>query len=140
MSLFTGTEGQFLKPDEAAELISTYHQRKRKVGIKDAEIVRSEFFGIENLRQLLSQPGAVGLRVYHAKSWEDADGNPLTTGDGRLTPRVVLVGVDRDGNDLVSSPAEGLKDMPDEAGFSGFVGRGPICPPECHGGGGGGNQ
>ena len=95
-------------------------------------MVRSEFFGIENIRQLIDQPGVVGLRVHHAKSWEDADGNPLTTGDGRLTPRVVLVGVDKNGNDLVNNATDGLKDMPDGRSFSGFLGRGPICPPECN--------
>ena len=131
MSLFNGTEGQFLKPDEAAELTGTYRERKLDVGIKEDEVVRSEFFGIENVRQLIDQPGVVGLRVHHAKSWEDADGNPLTTGDGRLTPRVVLVGVDENGNDLVNNATDGLKDMPDDRSFSGFLGRGPICPPEC---------
>lgn len=128
---YYGNEGQFLKPEEAAELTGTYRARKREVGINDEEVVRSEFFGIENIRQLISQPGVVGLRVHHAKSWEDGDGNPLTKGDGRLTPRVVLVGVDENGNDLVSNETNGLKDMPDGGGFSGFLGRGPLCPPHC---------
>ena len=118
-----------MKPEEAAELTGTYRQIKKNAGIDDNELIRSEFFGIENIRQLIDQPGVVGLRVHHAKSWEDADGNPRTKNDGRLTPRVVLVGVDENGNDLVSDTT-GLKDMPD-GGFSGFLGRGPVCPPEC---------
>lgn len=126
---YNGNEGQFLKPEEAAELTGTYRQIKKNAGIDDNELIRSEFFGIENIRQLIDQPGVVGLRVHHAKSWEDADGNPRTKNDGRLTPRVVLVGVDENGNDLVSDTT-GLKDMPD-GGFSGFLGRGPVCPPEC---------
>lgn len=133
MNPYSGNEGKFLKPDEAAELTGTYRQRKREVGIEDSEVVRSEFFGIENIRQLIDQPGVVGIRVHHAKSWEDTDGNPLTTGDGRLTPRVVLVGVDKNGNDLVNKSSEGLKDMPAGDVFSGLLGRGPLCPSQCGG-------
>ena len=136
MSLFAGTEGQFLKIAEAQELTGAYRQRKIKIGINEEEVIRSEFFGIDNVRQLLDQPGVVGLRVLHAKRREDIDGNPQEA--GRLTPRVILVGVDKDGNELVAESVGGLKDMPDDGGFTGFLGKGPLCPPQCAGGGGGG--
>lgn len=89
--------------------------------------MRSEFFGINNIKQLLDTPGCVGIRVYHAKQREDINGN------NHLAPRVVLVGVDANGDDLVSEETDDMKDMPLGVGGS-FLGRGPVCPPECSGG------
>lgn len=136
MSLFKGEEGHFVEATTANELKHIYEQRKRAVGLADGEIIRSEFFGAVNVQKLLAQPGCVGIRIIHAKRWEDDDGNPVSEKAGRLTPRVVLVGVDKQGHelDLVDQAPAGLKDMPG-AGRSQLA-LGPVCPPTCAGGGG----
>lgn len=125
--MFTGKEGRFLATQEARALRRAY--RDRKPNLSDDECVRSEFFGRENLEKILAVPGCVGVRVYHAKRPE------VINGTEHLVPRVVLVGVDENGDDIrtfADMPVAGLKDMPsDNDTQSAELGDGPICPPNC---------
>lgn len=130
MSVFTKDAGRFLAPQETKSMTGAYRQRKVAVGISEDEYVRSEYFGINQVMQLLSQPGCIGLRVHHAKRWEDADGKPTEEGKGRLIPRVLLTGVDASGKDMASrSEYAGLKD--DVDGNAQTVGDGFTCPRHC---------
>lgn len=124
--MFTGNEGRFLKSSEAEELKKAY--RDKKADLKDDECVRSEFFGIHNLQQILNQPGCVGIRVYQAKRQEKLNGKD------HVIPRVVLVGVDEKGEDirkLAPLDKAGMKDMVSDEGRDGELGDGPVCPPHC---------
>lgn len=130
MSVFTKDAGRFLAPQETKSMTRAYRERKVAAGISEDEYVRSEYFGINQVMQLLSQPGCIGLRVHHAKRWEDADGNPTEEGKGQLKPRVLLTGVDAAGKDIASrSEYAGLKD--DGDGNMQTVGDGPLCPSHC---------
>lgn len=130
MSVFTKDAGRFLAPQETKSMTGAYRQRKVAVGISEDEYVRSEYFGINQVMQLLSQPGCIGLRIHHAKRWEDADGKPTEEGKGRLIPRVLLTGVDASGKDMASrSEYAGLKD--DGDGNAQTVGDGFTCPRHC---------
>ncbi|GAB3315928.1 hypothetical protein GCM10027299_05540 [Larkinella ripae] len=127
MSGITSRAGRFISEQEASEFKGAYQQRKKEQQIPDADTIRSEFFGSDNLQQILNQPGCVGIRVYHAKRREKVNGKE------QLLPRVVLVGVDENGKEILelSVPAEaGMKDMP--AGRDGQLADGPLCPPECN--------
>ena len=110
-----------------------YHARKVDVvGLKPDEYVRSEFFGINQVQRLLNQEGCVGLRIHHAKRWEDANGNPTDPANGQLKPRVLLTGVDANGNDMpIFDDKTGIKDMPAGTSAMRAVGDGPVCPPHC---------
>ena len=130
MSVFSEDVGRFLPPYEARSMTNAYRERKVAVGISEDEYVRSEYFGIKQVQQLLSQPGCVGLRVHHAKRWEDANGNPTADGQGQLKPRVLLTGVDAQGRDIASRSAHpGMKD--DGNGDVQTAGDGWTCPKQC---------
>lgn len=126
MSVFTEDAGRFLDAHETKVMTGAYRDRKLAVGLTDDDYTRSEYFGIKQVMQLLSQPGCVGLRVHHAKRWEDADGNPSAEGRGQLKPRVLLTGVDAHGRDIAGR-ANGLKDDGDMQ----TVGDGFTCPRHC---------
>ena len=130
MSVFTKDAGRFLDPQETKSMTGAYRERKVAVGISEDEYVRSEYFGINQVMQLLSQPGCIGLRVHHAKRWEDADGNPTEPGKGQLKPRVLLTGVNAEGKDMpATADKAGLKDDSDADAQT--VGDGFTCPQHC---------
>lgn len=129
MSIFTKDAGRFLKSHEANALTGAYRDRKLACGLKPDEYIRSEYFGINQVMALLEQPGCMGLRVHHAKRWEDAEGNPTESGKGELKPRVLLTGVDTKGHDIVIKVSRtGLKDVDDNAQA---LGEGRPCPQHC---------
>jgi hypothetical protein len=131
MSVFTRNAGRFLNKQETASLTGSYRQRKLAAGLSADEFTRSEFFGLDQVMHLLSQPGCVGLRVHHAKRWEDENGKPTQEGNGQLKPRVLLTGVDAAGRDMpIASDKRGLKDMPGDNGGE-TLGEGHTCPQHC---------
>ncbi|GAB3505195.1 hypothetical protein GCM10027341_36440 [Spirosoma knui] len=131
MGIFNENAGRFLSRPETTSLLDAYRDRKLAVGLTKDDYVRSEYFGINQVMQLLSQPGCVGLRIHHAKRWEDEDGNPTEPGKGQLKPRVLLTGVDGKGQDMpIRSDQAGLKDMPGDGGEE-MLGEGHTCPRHC---------
>ncbi len=68
-----------------------------------SDVVLSHYLGKGAFEKVLAQPGCVGLRVYYGKN---KDGSPV----------YVIVGVDKTGNDIVSSAFSLLT---------------KICPPYC---------
>lgn len=131
-SVFTKDAGRFLNSPETESLTGTYRERKLAVGLPDNDYVRSEYFGINQVMHLLSHPDCVGLRVHHAKRWEDGAGNPTEPGKGQLKPRVLLTGVDANGRDLpIAAYQAGLKDMPGGNDSGTSLGDGHTCPQHC---------
>ena len=132
MSVFTKDAGRILDPKETQAMTSAYRERKLEVGLKPDEYVRSEFFGLDQVQHLLKQDGCVGLRIHHAKRWEDADGNPTEEGKGELKPRVLLTGVDEKGHDMpIYNDKAGMKDMPGGIGGMRALALGRPCPQYC---------
>ena len=133
MNIFTEDAGRLLDSHETESMTGAYRDRKVAGGMTNDDYVRSEYFGINQVQHLLSQPGCVGLRIHHAKRWEDADGNPTGPNKGHLIPRVLLTGVNANGKDIASRSAAyaGLKD--DGDGDVQTVGDGPLCPSQCGG-------
>jgi len=130
MSVFTENAGRFLNSHETESMTGAYRDRKVAADISREDYVRSEYFGINQVQHLLSQPGCMGLRIHHAKRWEDAYGNPTETGKGQLKPRVLLTGVDANGKDIAGRGQHaGLKD--DGDGGIQTVGDGYTCPQHC---------
>lgn len=133
MSVFTKDAGRILDPQETKAMTGAYQERKLEVGLSKDEYIRSEYFGINQVQHLLSQPGCMGLRIHHAKRWEDTDGKPTEPGKGQLVPRVLLTGVDGKGNDmLIHEDKAGMKDMAADGGGR-AVGDGWTCPQHCGG-------
>ncbi|WP_243314867.1 hypothetical protein [Geothrix paludis] len=87
--------------DEAASLVRN-HQVRAEAGAH-----RASAFNRSAFEQLLAQPGAAGIRIYHARH---ADGSPT----------MVMVAVDAAGEDLDSSQAVYIQNSHD-------------CPPYCTG-------
>ena len=130
MSAFTKDAGRILSPTETQTMTGAYRERKvNEAGLKPDEYVRSEFFGLDHIKQLIDHPDCVGLRIHHAKRWEDVNGKPTAKDKGQLVPRVLLTGVDAKGRDLpVYADKSGMKD---DNGGGGSVGDGHTCPQHC---------
>jgi len=94
---FTGTENHSISLADAAKLTLAYQSTA------PANAVLAEYFGRNAVTSVLTQPGAVGLRIYHGRQ---TDGKEV----------MVIVGVDSAGNDLTNGPLL-------EFGFG--------CPPIC---------
>jgi hypothetical protein len=130
MTIFTKDVGRFLDKAESDAMTGAYRNRKREMGITDDVCVRSEFFGLDQVKRLLDQPGCVGLRIHHAKRREDADGKPVNDADAHLKPRVLLTAVDARGRDIGTHAAQtGLKDEPEDQ--TSTLGDGYPCPQHC---------
>ncbi len=133
MNVFTKNAGRILDPNETQAMTGAYRARKVDiVGLNPDEYVRSEFFGLNQVQHLLKLEGCIGLRIHHAKRWEDADGKPTAEGEGHLKPRVLLTGVDAKGNDIpISEDKAGVKDMPGGIGGMRALADGFTCPQHC---------
>ena len=130
MSAFTKDAGRILSPTETKTMTGAYRTRKVDVvGLNPDVYIRSEFFGLNQIQHLINHPDCVGLRIHHAKRWEDANGNPTDANKGQLVPRVLLTGVDAKGRDLpIYADKAGAKD---DDGGGGSVGDGHTCPQHC---------
>ncbi len=95
---FTGNEDHSISLSEAAELTANYRET-----LTSAAEAKAEYFGKEALLNLLNQTACVGVRIYYGL-------------DSAGVKKLVLVGVDSDGNDLY----EGA-----------LMERGILCPTEC---------
>jgi len=91
------TTGQAISLTEAAGLTAQYRAQNPSAPL-------ANLFGSNIIMQVLSQPGAVGIRIYYG----------LSTGTTGL--QLVLVGVDVNGNDIVPGV---------------YGDRSEICPPMC---------
>ena len=85
--------------EEAASLIRNFHAKA------EAGAHRASAFNRSAFEQLLAQPGAAGIRIYHARH---ADGSPT----------MVMVAVDGSGQDLATADAACMQ-------------YGTDCPPYC---------
>lgn len=85
--------------EEAEGLVRNFHAQAAAGAHRSSAFNRSAF------EQLLAQPGATGIRIYHARH---ADGSPT----------MVMVAVDANGEDLASPTSL-------------FIQRGTDCPPIC---------
>ena len=95
---FTGDENHDISLADASELTKNYRDSQTSTNY-----VKGEFFGKTALLALLNQEGSVGARIYYGLG---ADG----------VPRLVIVGVNSDGDDMVDGNLM-------EHGFS--------CPTQC---------
>lgn len=102
MATFNGAEGEMINPETAKRWVENY-QRREPAGVK------AEYFGGDKIKELLSQEGCVGLRIYYAN--DDYEGW-----------RMILVGVDKDGRNLGPIAGDG-KGMLLDGGLP--------CPPFC---------
>lgn len=93
---FDGTEGGKITLEQAAKWTANYRSN-------NPNLVKAHFYGATNILSILAQPGAVGIRIYHAIDDE-----------GKI--QVILVGTDKDENDL-------------ENGV--LIEFGRHCPPRC---------
>lgn len=94
--LFTGNEQHQITTETALRYVSNYHSTP-------GEQLTAGYMGRNIFEKILEQEEAVGIRIYNAR-----------LDDGR--PTYVIVGVDRDGNDLLA----------------GVIGEDIIpCPPRC---------
>ena len=95
---YTGNENHEISLNEAAELTQRFRDNLPVI-----DITTAEYFGKSALEDLLSQNGCVGIRVYYGI-------------DSDMKKRLVIVGVNGEGNDLYEG---NLMEV------------GVICPPFC---------
>ena len=96
---FDSTRDHRIPREEAASLVRNFHSRAETGSHRATAFNRSAF------EQLLAQPGAAGIRIYHARH---ADGSPT----------MVMVAVDAQGTDLAGANALYAQNTTD-------------CPPYC---------
>ena len=88
----------------------------RKTCSTQTHPIYAEGFSKEILMKILANDDCQGIRIYHGHEKDE--------------PRLLLVGMDKHGNDMHRSQ-HGLKDdMPSDDG-SGIFGDGGKCPDEC---------
>lgn len=109
--IFHEKAGRFVTHDTAKKYQDKYLKKKSDTGDKDP--VRSQFFGIEHIKKLISRPGCTGIKIYYGADDNDA-------------PGLVLVAADKAGKNHERN-LSGLKD-PDDGDY---VADGPICPVHC---------
>lgn len=128
---FTGREGQLISAAAAQELTIPHQKRERDFTARGENYVKAEFFGIHTFNELIKLHGdnCVGFRVYYGLRDEEEDDDTKTLKHKKPTPRLVLVPVDGDGNDIIrTAQTGGLKDMPAQG--EAMTG-GPLCPRQC---------
>jgi hypothetical protein len=87
---FDGTEG------DPIDLVTAKRWKANfKETTQSPEDILGHFFGTEGIQQLLNEAGCVGIRIYYAL---DDEGNK----------KLLLVGVDENGDDLIPSETESL--------------------------------
>jgi hypothetical protein len=105
--------GREMSFTEARNWVDAY----RKTCEKQPNPIYAEAFSKEILLKILANDDCQGIRIYH--------------GHEKGEPRLLLVGMDKKGNDMHRTP-QGLKDdMPGDGGGSGIFGDGGKCPDEC---------
>lgn len=110
--LFHEKAGEFITHDTAKKYQKNYLEQKVKA--KEADPIRSEFFGVEHLRTLMSKPGCVGIKAYYG-----------TNDKGE--PALILVAADAGSKNLEKN-LSGLKDPGDRD----YLAHGPVCPLNCN--------
>lgn len=105
-----GNEGLYISETEAY----LRHGRYVEMNGNNPDLVRSQFFGREMLQEMLSRPGAVGIKFLNTLCSENQH-------------NLVLIPVDSNGKRLPKDRT-GLKD--DDGGDAGSDG--PRCPKACY--------
>lgn len=109
----TGKEGAEIDITTAAEW--TKNHRLRSPGG-----TLSQFFGSENIRKILDQPGCMGIRIYYANSepltgWQkfmvSLSHSLLRSANAHGTSHVILSGVTSDGLDLLPAANSQPKEL-----------------------------
>ncbi|TLU99606.1 hypothetical protein FEN17_20705 [Dyadobacter luticola] len=143
---FTGQEGALVSAKDALQLTSPHRKKEKDCRERGENFVRAEFFGIHTFNQLIDQHGdnCVGFRAYYGVVDEDDMDQIKGKADRKkATPRLILVPVDAQGNDLTHSAqlgalldddqetgkgSGGMKDMPAQKEV---MRGGPLCPSDC---------
>jgi len=81
MSVFSGTEGGFMPMGEFQNWVKNFQD-------ENPGHIHSYFYGCDLFHEMLQEPGCVGIRVYYA---QDDEGDP----------KMVLIGVNKDGKDIM---------------------------------------
>jgi hypothetical protein len=88
---FDAQAGQFFPSvDEAADWTRNYRDKHPRLAADGSakKVLYATYFGNDFLQKIMGQPGCVGLRFYKAT-------------DSDKDSHILVVGVDKDGNDLV---------------------------------------
>ena len=85
---FDGSEGDPIALEKARSWTANY--REKNPGSTEAH-----FFGLAIIKQILAEPGCVGIRMYYAI-------------DDNGQKKIVLVGADANGDNLLPSPSSGV--------------------------------
>ena len=83
----TGAEEQFISIQEGAKMTAKYREGR------DTGTIIGGFFSQTTLKTILSQKGCIGVRYYFAQDFDKET--------EQYRPVLVLVGVDKENNDMV---------------------------------------
>ncbi len=132
MPKYTGKEGSIIPASQIKKLRDNHTLLGKEQEAKGHHYIESEFFGLETFKTLLEGCGgkAVGFRVFYGNRNENREGKaPVEDPKGKPTPRIIIIPVDAEGNNLMGKKSTpGLKDEKDEGGG---MGDGPTCPQWC---------
>jgi hypothetical protein len=134
MPKYTGNEGSIIPSSQIKKLRESHKKHGKDQEKNGHHFIESEFFGLETFKKLLEKCGGepVGFRVFYGNRNEDRGGKePVEDASGKPTPRIIIIPVDAEGNNLMGGKtAPGHKDGDsDEDG--GGMGDGPTCPQWC---------
>jgi hypothetical protein len=117
-SKYTKDAGEFISLEKGAKFTAAFRYEQRAMKKREGSSIAA-FFGSNKLEKLLSNPKAMGLRIYYGL---DVDG------DGKADNKFVIVAVDENGDDLIPSSQAGFEkgDAADE-----ILDGGMYCPLDC---------
>ena len=88
---YSGKEGRFVPLSLSKKWVANFRK-------SNPEHTHAFYFGCELFENLLKEPGCVGIRIYYA---QDDDGSP----------KMVLIGVDKYGNNIVKKSIKNPKEL-----------------------------
>lgn len=123
---YTGNEINILSKSQVKEITEKYQKNENVLKKHGINYVKYQFFGINGIKSIIDSCDyeVAGFRLYYGLTEEDHNGD----GRKKLTPDLVLIPVDFNGNDLTFKMAlGGMKDDPDNNSGA----NGPKCPQQC---------
>jgi hypothetical protein len=118
--------GTIITKSQANEMRENYMDFMKKTGWDESKITKSSTYGINTFEKLLSQKNCVGIKFSYGMSWKHEQGNLMPKGKGNLDLHLILIGIDKEGNELIMT----LPNSRTNDDYGG-IDYGTLCPNHC---------
>ena len=92
--------GTVISLEEARQRVALFRKTYMDAVPASPEVIRANYFSREAIMKVLGQPGCAGIRIFHSVN---PNGTDPITGETGPVRELILVGTDRDRNDLLTT-------------------------------------